>query len=173
MLSSKRKAAAMWACSLGLWLSKMVWPVCSGLRISRVSHALFLGPLWLRSVQERTQILGQHLPEGATAPQRIGLVGYLATVNGLPMQPSRWIVMYLCLRGVCWDLMEIWAPKPRDLGVHIGVDAAGKQGIVGKVDAWNYMRSTERHLLRLGRSYRGYGSRPCGLSGAREPVPRG
>src|SRR5256885_12952393 len=28
-----------------------------------VSHALFLGPLWLRSVQERTQILGRHLPE--------------------------------------------------------------------------------------------------------------
>lgn len=60
------------------------------------------------------------------------------------------VVMYLCQRGVYWELMEIWAPKPRDLGVHIGVDAAGKQGIVGKVDAWNHMRSTERHLLRLG-----------------------
>ena len=40
--------------------------------------------------------------------------------------------MYLCQRGVYWDLMEIWAPKPRDLGIHIGVDAAGKQGSLEK-----------------------------------------
>ncbi len=68
----------------------------------------------------------------------------------LAVQAVALVVLHRRQRRVDRDLVEIGAAEPGELRIHVGVDAAGKQGIVGEVDAGNDMRGAERDLLGLG-----------------------
>ena len=88
--------------------------------------------------------------ERAAARQRIGFVRDPATVDGLAVDAVALVVVQGRQRGVDGDFMEVGAAQARDLRVHIRVDAALQQRVVGKIDAGYDVRRAKGHLLRLG-----------------------
>jgi hypothetical protein len=60
------------------------------------------------------------------------------------------VVVHLRDRRVDRDLVEVRPAEARDLRVHVRVDAAGEQRIVGEVDAGHDVRRAEGDLLGLG-----------------------
>src|SRR5690554_7367395 len=89
--------------------------------------------------------------ERATAGQGVGLVGYLASVDGLTMQAIALVVVDRDPRRVDGDFMEVRPTQARQLGVLIGVDAPRQQRIVGEIDPRDHMGGAEGHLLGLGK----------------------
>ena len=64
--------------------------------------------------------------------------------------PSRWLLCDRRDRGVDRDLVEIRPAQPRELRVHVRMDAPGSSGSLREVDAGNDVRGAERDLLGLG-----------------------
>ena len=71
-------------------------------------------------------------------------------MNRLAVHAIALVVVDLGDRRVDRDLVKVRTTQPRDLGIDVGVNAAGQQRIVREVDAWNHVRDAERHLLGLG-----------------------
>ena len=67
-------------------------------------------------------------------------------VHAIPL-----IICHRRNRRVNGYLMEICATEPGNLGIDIGMDAAGQQRAIAKVDSRSDMRCTKCNLLSLGK----------------------
>ncbi len=88
--------------------------------------------------------------ERTAAAERIGLVRHAPAIDGLAMHAIALVVVHLRDRRVDGDLVEVRPAEPRDLRIHIRVDAAREQRIVGEIEPGHDVRGAERHLLGLG-----------------------
>ncbi|MNJ65354.1 hypothetical protein D3C77_613630 [compost metagenome] len=77
------------------------------------------------------------------------MVADLAYINRLPPIAVPLIVVERAHRPVNRQLMKIRSPKPDQLRIRIGEQAALQQRIIGEINPWHDMPWMEGHLLRL------------------------
>src|SRR5450830_129364 len=94
----------------------------------------------------------RHLPalERTTAAQRVRFVRHAAAVDGLAVHAIALVVVHLRDGRVDRDLVEVRTTQAADLRVHVRVDTALQQRVVGEVDARHDVGRAEGHLLGLG-----------------------
>ena len=120
-------------------------------KLFRLGAYLVLGGVGFEPSRHRHKPLRRTGLEGATTPQRVGLVGHTAPRDGLAVHAVTLVVVHRRQGRVDRQLVKIGTTQTRDLRVHIRVNATGQQRIVGKINARNHMRGAKGDLLGLGK----------------------